>query len=90
MPPDRLTGKVFIDRPTSAASSLASQSGSSAASTDSETTLSNPEAALLAQKRRRTRKKITDAQFVALEAAFATNSHPSVQERETLGDTIGM
>ena len=86
MPPARSSGKVFTDRPASAAS-FTSQSGSSAASTDSE---GNPEAALLAQKRRRTRIKIADAQLAALEATFARNSHPSVQERETLGDTIGM
>jgi len=89
MPPARSTGKLFTDRPVSAAS-LTSQSGSSAASTDSEASPSNPEAALLAQKRRRTRVKITDAQLAALEATFARNSHPSVQERETLGDMIGM
>ena len=87
MPPARSTSKVFS--PTSAAS-LTSQSGSSATSTDSEAAPSNAEAALLAQKRRRTRKKITDAQLAALEVAFATDSHPSVQERETLSDTIGM
>jgi len=89
MPPARSTGKVFTDRPASA-TSFTSQSGSSATSTDTEASPSNPEAALLAQKRRRSRKKITDAQLAALEAAFVKNSHPSVQERETLGDTIGM
>jgi len=89
MPPARSTGKVFTDRPASAAS-VTSQSGSSAASTDSEASPSNPEAVLLAQKPRRTRKKITDAQFAALEATFARNPHPSVQEREALRDAIGM
>ena len=89
MPPARSAAKVFTDRPASAAS-FTSQSGSSAASTDSEISSSNPEAALLAQKRRRTRIKITDAQLAALETTFARNCHPSVQERETLGDEIGM
>lgn len=86
MPPARSTGKVFTDRPASA-DSFTSPSGSSAASTDSETSPSNSEAA---QRRRRIRKKITDAQFAALEATFVRNSHPSVQERETLGEAIGM
>jgi len=88
MPPARSTAKAFTDRPASAAS-FASQSGSSTASTDSEAS-PNLEPALLAQKRRRIRKKITDAQLAALEETFARNSHPSLQERETLGDAMEM
>ncbi|KAG8819602.1 hypothetical protein FRC17_010381 [Serendipita sp. 399] len=90
MPATRTRVIAAVER-SSSESSLYTHSGTSYVATDSDASSSSPAPTpTMAPKQRRTRKRITQSQLVALENLFTQSSHPSQQQRELLARTIRM